>query len=218
MMASAERNRSRRSRRDLADDAHRQTGAGERLTPDDLLGQAQFLADGSDLVLEQVAQRLDELEFHVVGQAAHVVVGLDRCGGSGAGLDDIGIERALDEKRGITNRRRRLLEHPDEGLPDDLSLPLRVGDPGELLEKPVGRLDMHEVDIEVRAEGLLHLIRLPGTEQTVVDEDAGESVADRSGDYRRRHRRVDAAGEAADDPALAYLGADRLDLGLDDRV
>ena len=60
--------------RDRADDAHREPGPGERLAPHDLLGQAELLADRAHLVLEQVAQRLDELEVHVVGEPADVVV------------------------------------------------------------------------------------------------------------------------------------------------
>ena len=58
----------------VADDAHGEAGTGERLAPHDLLGQAELLADRAHLVLEQVAQRLDEVELHVVGQARR------RCG------------------------------------------------------------------------------------------------------------------------------------------
>ncbi len=65
-------------RRFAADDADREAGAGERLAPDEALGQAELGADGADLVLEQRAQRLDELELQVVGQPADVVVRLDR--------------------------------------------------------------------------------------------------------------------------------------------
>jgi hypothetical protein len=46
---------------------------------DHLGGQAEFQADGAHLVLEQLAQRLDQLELHVLGQAADVVVDLMTC-------------------------------------------------------------------------------------------------------------------------------------------
>ena len=62
---------------DLADDAHGQARAREGLAPDDLVGQAELLADGAHLVLEQQAQRLDQVEGQVLGQPAHVVVRLD---------------------------------------------------------------------------------------------------------------------------------------------
>ena len=47
----------------------------------------------------------------------------------------------------------------------------------------------------------------------MVDEDAGQLVADRLVDQHRRDRAVDAAGKAADHPAVADLLADLGDLG-----
>ena len=47
---------------DLADDADAEAGAGERLAADDRLGQPELAADGADLVLEERAERLDQLE------------------------------------------------------------------------------------------------------------------------------------------------------------
>ena len=91
-------------------------GPGERLAPHDLLGQAELLADRAHLVLEQVAQRLDELEVHVVGEAADVVVRLDGGVVVAARLDDVGIQRALHEERvGVVGEiARGFLEHADE--------------------------------------------------------------------------------------------------------
>ena len=85
-------------------------GPGERLAPHDLLGQAQLLADLAHLVLEQRPQRLDELEVHVLGQAADVVVRLDRgrlAAVAAAGLDDVGVQRALHEEAWRPRCRRR---------------------------------------------------------------------------------------------------------------
>ena len=62
--------------RDLADDPHRQTRARERLAPDDLVGQAELVAEPAHLVLEQAAQRLDELARSCRR------AGRRRCGGS----------------------------------------------------------------------------------------------------------------------------------------
>ena len=84
----------------LADDADAQPRTGERLAPDDVLGQAELLAHGADLVLEEVPQRLDELERHVVGKAAHVVVRLDHRVVATPRLDDVGIEGALHQEAG----------------------------------------------------------------------------------------------------------------------
>ena len=74
-------------------------GPGEGLAPDEALGQAELGADRAHLVLEQRPQRLDELELQVLGQPADVVVGLDRRrAGAAAGLDHVGVERALHEE------------------------------------------------------------------------------------------------------------------------
>ena len=61
------------------------------------------------------------------------------------------------------------------------------------------------------------LLALVLAHQAVVDEDARELVADRAVHEQRGDRRVDAAGQAADDLAVADLGADARDLLLDDR-
>ena len=60
--------------------------------------------------------------------------------------------------------------------------------------------------MEVAAERLDDLLGLVRPHQPVVDEHAGELVADRLVDEQRRDRRVDAAGEAADHPLRADLG------------
>ncbi len=74
---------------------------------------------------------------------------------------------------------------------------------------------MDELDAELFAEGLDDLLALALSHQAVVDQHAGELIADRAVDERRRGRRVDSAGEAADDLRLAHLGPDLLDLLLD---
>ena len=82
----------------FADDANGKARAGEGLAIDNLFGQAKFEAHAAHFVFEQVAQRLNKLEFHMLRQAADVVVGLylggyAACGGFA--LDYIGIQRAL---------------------------------------------------------------------------------------------------------------------------
>ena len=100
---------------------------------------------------------------------------------------------------------RDLLEDADELLADHAPLPLRIGDPGQLREEPVLRLHVDERNAEVTAEGLLHLIRLSVSVQPVVDEDAGELIADRTVDEERRDGGVDPAGERAQDLGLTDL-------------
>ena len=134
----------------LADDADAQTRAREGLTPDDFVGQTELGADGAHLILEQSAQRFDELELDVLGQAADVVVALDVGRAvAAAGFDDVGVERALHEELDLLaagaglfeDLALGLLEGADELLADDLALALRLGDACEGVEEVVGGVD-----------------------------------------------------------------------------
>ena len=120
-----------------------------------------------------------------------------------------GIERALREeirRRAALGELLRLrLERLDEEPPDRLPLRLRVGDAVERGEESLRRVDMDERDVVVAAEERHDLLRLVLPHQPVVDEDAGELVADRLVDQHRRDRGIDAAGEAADHPPVAHL-------------
>src|SRR5690606_32570516 len=107
----------------------------ERMTPDHLLGEAELTADVAHLVLEQLSQRLDELEPHPRLEPAHVVVRLDRRARAALrahALDDIGIERPLhEERRVLSRRRRRVLEDINKHIPDRATLLLGIIDPRE---------------------------------------------------------------------------------------
>ena len=87
---------------------------------------------------------------------------------------------------------------------------------GERRQEVVLGADVHQGDAEVLAEGRLHLLALVEAQQPVVDEDAGQPVADRAVDDERRDGAVDAAGQPADRPGLADLRAHPVDLLLDD--
>ena len=113
-------------------------------------------------------------------------------------------------------RARLVLEQADELLADDAPLLLGLGHAGQLGEEPVGRVDVDERHVEVLLERLDHLLGLVLPQEAVVDEHARELVADGAVDEQRRHRRVDAARERADDVLVADLLADQLDLLLDE--
>ena len=71
--------------------------------------------------------------------------------------------------------------------------------------------------LNVSRKALIDLLALVLAHQAVVDEHARQLVADRAVHEQRRHRGVDAAGEPADDLAVADLLADAAHLFLDDR-
>lgn len=68
-----------------SDDTHRKARPGKRMARYELFRQAKFTAHDPDLVLEQFAERFDQLQSHLFGQAANVVVAFNGGGGSAKG-------------------------------------------------------------------------------------------------------------------------------------
>ena len=102
-------------------------------------------------------------------------------------------ERALREEIDLAELLRFLVEHLDEQPADGLALVLRVGDAGKTGKEARAGIDGDQRDVVMAAEQIDHLSRLVLAQETVVDEDAGELIADRLVDQQRRHGRVDAA-------------------------
>src|SRR5680860_490075 len=130
----------------FADHADGKSRPGKRLAPHDLFRQSELLANTTDLIFEEVAKWLDQDEGHVLGEAPDVVVALDAGGDSRARFTDVGIQSALNEKRSVLQLvPRDFLEDANEYAADGLSLDLRIGDTGQLIEKAVGRFDVDEI-------------------------------------------------------------------------
>src|SRR5256714_5480176 len=107
---------------DRPEHAHRETGAGERMPPEDVLGNPELRTDAADLVLEQPAERLDDLERHDLGKSTDVVMRLDasaRFRFARARFDHVGVDRALHEKIDASHALGLLLEAAHEFLADD---------------------------------------------------------------------------------------------------
>ena len=111
-----------------------------------------------------------------------------------------------------------LLEDGDEFAADDLALLLRVFDAGEFAEEEVGGIDGVDVEAELVAQVLLHLLEFVLAQHSVVDEDAGQLVADGAMHQHRGDGGIDAAGESADHAAGADLLADGLDGFVDEAL
>ena len=175
-----------------------------------MLGQAEFAAERAHLVLEQFAQRLDQLQVHPRRQAADIVVRLDRDAGAAGGadqLDDVGVERALREEFDAADLLRLGVEHVDKGGADDLALLLGVGDAGELAEKQLAGIAVDRAGCcSGRETGRTTSSASPSAQQPGIDKDAGQPLADRLVDQRRGDREVDAARQAADDAAAGRPG------------
>ena len=194
---------------DVAENADREAWAWKRLPNQEFLLDAEVAADAAHFVLEQLAQRLHELELHAFRQAADVVMALD--GGRRTAhrhrFDDIRVERALRQEVEFAERLRLVVEDVDERGANDLALLLGVSDAGEPREEDVGRIDMVHGQRQLLV-ARHHLLGLVQAQQAVVDEDALQAIANRAVDDRRRDGRVDAARQATNDTAVAHLGCD----------
>src|SRR5690554_224135 len=193
---------------------HAKAGAGERLPENEFSRHAKLEAHGADLVLEEQPKRLDELEIHAFGKAAHVVMTLNDALFPAAerdALDDVGINRALNEEAGAFDPSGLALKDLDEEPPDDLSLHLGIRHACELMKKLFRCVDVDEVDVEMIAELLDDFLRLAFTEEAVVDEDARQTIADGAMDEFGGDARIHPTREGAEDlRLLAHLSADRI--------
>ena len=86
------------------------------MTPEDVVRDVQFFTERAHFVFKEKPQRLDQLQTHTFRQTADVVMCLDRCGRSfnGNRFDDVGIERALNQKIHRPDLLGFFLEHGDE--------------------------------------------------------------------------------------------------------
>src|SRR5690606_24418998 len=179
----------------------------------------QLQTDLAHLVLEQLAQRLDQLELHVFGQTAHVVVRLDHvrlAGGGAGGFDHIGVDRALRQPAHVFELCGFGIENVYEGVADDLALLLRIGDACEAAEEDLLRIHSYDLHAHVPGESGHNLIALVLAQQAVIDEHAGELRAYGPVQQRRDHGGVDAAGQAQQYLVAANLVAYARDAVLDD--
>ena len=101
------------------------------MPPDKGFGQSKLPAERPHLVLEEFAQRLDQLHVHALGQAADIVMRLDGDGwpaGERHAFDYVGIERALRKKFRASDFPGFLFEDVNEELADGLALLLGILD------------------------------------------------------------------------------------------
>ena len=153
--------------RHLAENAHRQTGAGKRLAAENVFRHAHVAADAADLIFEEIAQRLDELELHQFGQAAHVVVALDGLAGPfhAARLDHVGIKRALHQPvhaAGLLSAMRVASSSNTAMNSAPMILRFVSGSvtPASFAKKPLAGVDGDNVQAELVAQILLHAWRI----------------------------------------------------------
>ena len=207
-------------RRDFADDADGKAGAGERLAADEVFRQTQLTAGLTGLILKEVTQRLDDLlEIDVIRQTAYIVVRLDDGAfAAEAAFHDVGVDGALREEIDGANLLCFFFKDADELFADDLALLLRLRYAGEFIVEALASVDADEIELElaVRAEDLADFFHLVLAQQAVVDEYAGELLADGFRKHGCRNGGIDTAGKGAQHFAVANLLTQRLDACLDE--
>ena len=102
--------------------------------------------------------------------------------------------------------------------PDDLSLLLGVGHTRQLVEEPVGRIDVDQVGVHIISEDFDDLLRLTLSEEAVVDVHADELLADRLDEQGCDDAAVDTAGECKENFLVPDLILRQLDLLCDERI
>ncbi len=188
--------------------ANGKAGAGEGVTPDELLGEAEDFAEAADFIFEEIAEGLDKLEAKILGEATDVVVQFDPSGLARvavAAFDDIGVQGALGQERSTFDVGRGGLEDFDEAVADAAALFLRISDAGKISEELAAGIDDAEVDLEMVAESGLDQVALAGAEQAGIDKDAVQLRADGLVQKRGDDGGIHTAGEAADHMATADL-------------
>ena len=181
------------------------------MSPDKLLWQTEGEAELSDFIFEEVPQRFDQFKLQVFGQATHIMVQFDRRRGpvsSSPTFDDVGIECALSKKVRTFNLGGLIRKTVDEGAADTAAFFLRVSHAGKHVKKPILSWYDMQVCLEVVSEFLNDGSRLVFPEQAIVDQDAGELIANCPADESGHNGRINAAREAANHPALPHSLAD----------
>ena len=150
----------------------------------------------SSFVFEEVAKRFHQLEAKIGRQAAHVVMSLDPVSVDrvvAGALDDVGIEGALGQEVDVVQRCRFDFEDLDEGGADPAPLLLRIDHPLQRAEELVASVDGPKVDAEMTRHHLLDPPPFVATQQTVVDQQAGQLPRNGSMHEGGADRRIDPA-------------------------
>ena len=195
---------------DVAQDADGKARTGEGVTRDEVFGHLQLTAYATHFVLEQPLQGFAELEVHLLGQTAHVVVALDDLARDVERLDAVGIDGALSEPFGVGNLLGLGIEHFDEVATDDLTFLFGFGNACEVGKELLAGIDANDVQAQhlVVVHDLLELVL---AQHAVVDEDTRQAIADGLVQQHGGNGAVDTARESEDDAVVAQLIAQRGD-------
>ena len=123
------------------------------MTRQNFFRHAQFPADQPHFILEQLPQRLDQFQLHLLRQAADVVMTLDhgRRPAHRNRFDHVRIERALNQKANVAQALGFFFENIDEDFADRFSLLFRIGDALQAFRETVRRPERRRCSVSFAA-------------------------------------------------------------------
>ena len=125
------------------------------MAPKDFFRNSQLSSNQTHFVFEQLTQRLDQLEIHLLRQSTNVVVTLDhsRWATHGNRLDDVWVERSLHQVTNITAQTLCFfLKHIDEYFTDAFALLFRIGNALERFEEQVTRTNTGDIQLHTLSQ------------------------------------------------------------------
>ena len=151
-----------------AQTTHTQSGAGEGLTVNHARRKAQLNTAGTNLILEQLLQRLYQFKLQILRQAAHIVMGFYHFCSLGAAFDDVGINGSLSQEMNAVQLSGLFLKYTDKLSADNLSLLFRIRNAFQLAEETLRGIHINQVCMQLVLEYLDYAFRLIFTHQAVV--------------------------------------------------
>src|SRR2546428_3198253 len=130
-------------------------------------------------------------------------------------LDHIGIERPLSQELNVRQRLRGGVEHFDKRMADNPAFLLGVLDFSQILEKLGRRLHTAKIESQAR-ENPCDLLGFVLAQESVVNEDTGETLTDSAVDEQGHHRGINPTAEPADNPAVCHPFANLADFALNE--
>ena len=134
----------------------------------------------------------------------------------GTGFDDVRVDGALRQEADAVQLAGLFLEHADEFRADDLALLLGIRHAGQLVQEAVDGIDINQVRVELVAEDAHYLLGLALAQESMVDMDGNQLLADGLDEEGRDDGGIDTARKGEQHLLVADLGAQFLNLFFDE--
>src|SRR5699024_7711180 len=146
--------------RDFAKDTDGETGPWERVTADGFFGQAELATKLAHFIFEEFAQRLDEFEMHIFGQAPDVVVRFDSdfFAADFHAFYDIWVERTLGQEARVGDAAGNVFENADKLFADDLPLAFGLFHAFQFGQESFGRVDDAQVHVKMLTDHVFDVL------------------------------------------------------------